>query len=1150
MKMRIARIVVGALLAGCFASTAFGLPTEKLGVRNLRGYGESAAVRTGNEVVVAAESSAKAFLWAARYDHVYAAHRVRPGVYRLPGGGWTQLSVQDKTFRVVYSETEPAEAFAGTLPAVPFYLNAWDDHAFRFYYWPGQAPWNWQTRVGTPWEKYDCEPEFAWAEQQGRAGVVLWANGHRCDTAYGCDDEYQWTWARKLGEKHGLPIVLNTNGGVPMWVADAFREENALKAPGYVGSYHSVGEAGQAGEGFVSWASRDGRQAVLDVLARVLQKNNTENVIDFLEPHGELAHGDFTVYLEHGPLVDESYRAFLKERYGTPEAVARRWQRPSIHAWSDITLPTIAEFAGLGRESVDLTGAWQYRLQSETNGWTGVVRQMPGHDLALFLPDKPAVFRRSFTMPSLPRAGTRTWLYVWDLSKRLGDRVVARLNGQTVADEACRHATNHWMVREVTGTVRPDTTNEIVLEVSNGKCMYKVYLTHEEPKSYPYFGEGKNAEWVDWCLWQQASRTAAVRQGLETLRAVEPDKGVVAMAPDSYFTPMRELAAEFGTRFHNTGYMAAFWCEMLPMLMRSKNLPFTLEPGGPASTRQDFKRMTNFYMSEGVNAIHYFIHIGDVFWKDEIRLEFERRLPALQMMGRYAQPDNEIAEVMDSTREMILGYPWRRDVASAYPSGYMDWRFPAVFGDLFQMDAVTPVDFATGAASRYRFLLDSNTTMLTDEDVAGIANYVRAGGTYVAMFQSGRHAPLHPDRWILSDLAGVETVKTGDYALVPNARGVPELTVRSGFARVDPGPHAASLSAGAVTALKGARGDGTSFKPLVPDVQVLAKWEDGTAAVTLRPLGKGRLIMFGIRPHSIYEGWEYRYLEQLLLACGAKAKTFSAKCGRGMGRQYLTTDGLYDVFYADAGDRAGPYELSFRDGKARALTNVLDGSPVPLKGELGADDFVMATSPHGDDAGAAWHWVKNQFGWWQGRVEAKAPVSRAAKQKLDDLLYLNDGWSVNGRFRKLEPWVVGIDVASNETDFVCTRSFTVPAAWREGAIELWGVGGYADMFSNAPYSVLLDGQEVRSRVHRGLCGLVLPVKAGGMHTLELSLKGDVHPRVRGFMGPIYLVRRESPQAVLDLAGEWEALVGFADAAPRTVALPGTYENVLTFRRMV
>ena len=120
--------------------------------------------------------------------------------------------------------------------------------------------------------------------------------------------------------------------------------------------------------------------------------------------------------------------------------------------WADVRLPEIAEFAGFGPDATDLKGTWQRRPVGATGEWSRV--EMPGHQLAAFLPKEAAVYRRAFDLPARAAAGARTWHYVWDLSRTAFARVGVRVNG-TSFESFVPHGSVHWMVREVTDALRP-----------------------------------------------------------------------------------------------------------------------------------------------------------------------------------------------------------------------------------------------------------------------------------------------------------------------------------------------------------------------------------------------------------------------------------------------------------------------------------------------------------------------------------------------------------------------------------------------------------------------------------------------------------------------------------------------------------------------
>ena len=232
----------------------------------------------------------------------------------------------------------------------------------------------------------------------------------------------------------------------------------------------------------------------------------------------------------------------------------------------------------------------------------------------------------------------------------------------------------------------------------------------------------------------------------------------------------------------------------------------------------------------------------------------------------------------------------------------------------------------------------------------------------------------------------------------------------------------------------------------------------------------GRFVSFGIRPHSLYEGVEWRALRQLLKELGVREKPIAMTGGRGFARHYVTTDGLYDVWYADS-ERGGDYAVSFRDGKARDVTDVLTGKPMAMKGHFEDNDFVMGTSLRGANERAAWHWVKNQFGWWQG-----GPRARRA------------------------------DAAP--VDYALARTFTVPADWKGLRVRI-------DFTSRGDrlLGAIVNGRYVRRHHHRfgDRTDLdVTPFVRFGEEN-EIVLVGNGNPTQTGTVESVRLTARPAPE---------------------------------------
>lgn len=149
--------------------------------------------------------------------------------------------------------------------------------------------------------------------------------------------------------------------------------------------------------------------------------------------------------------------------------------------------------------------------------------------------------------------------------------------------------------------------------------------------------------------------------------------------------------------------------------------------------------------------------------------------------------------------------------------------------------------------------------------------------------------------------------------------------------------------------------------------------------------------------------------------------------------------------------------------------------------------------------------------------------------------------------RPLAPWVVGRDIPAGATEYTCERDVEIPAGWNAGDIELWAVGQYAHTYNNAQFWVYLDGREIHYS-DGGVKGRVLDVKPGSVAHFRIVVKGDGHPRIRGFKGVTFLRYRPKPEGTLSLDGEWDVFERMTDVSPHKAVLPGKYERGVALRR--
>ncbi len=414
-------------------------------------------------------------------------------------------------------------------------------------------------------------------------------------------------------KKRDLPVDIHLNavaGAEPTWLLNRYRDQTQMKMPGFTGNFLIMMSPYLGGQGVLSWNATTGEDALLGVLQQSIRRfANDANVVSVLEPHGELKHGAQDILMEYGPVADAGYRRYLRGKYGAPAEVAARWG-VDLQTWDDVHVPELASFAGWGPDALDVGGTWRVGYETLTEpakppyfyDTRGTPKSLPapedwfqtgfddsgwpvvpgaGNDQQLFLEKRPAVFRRTFDVPA-PWKGSRVWLYEWDADRSSNQQVRVVLNGKEVGRGRIQPDAPHWSAIEVTDVLQ-EGENTLAIRTPQGYIAYKAYLSPVEPNQYPGLGDSLNAQWVDFVDFTQWSRIESVRRGMEMIRQAAPNQGITLMSPDGYADGVKSLAATYGGEFHNTGYMAAFYADYLPSLMRGADLPFSLEPGSPAN---------------------------------------------------------------------------------------------------------------------------------------------------------------------------------------------------------------------------------------------------------------------------------------------------------------------------------------------------------------------------------------------------------------------------------------------------------------------------------------------------------------------------------------------------------------------------------------
>ena len=1098
----------------------------------------------------------------------------------------------------------------------PLSIRAWNDHPLRFYYWFDQRP------RGSDPRTYRFLPEFDWAKEQN-TGFINWVNIATNDSAEGLSHLGGIHWAIRAAERRGLPTVINTSlTNNQSANTNRFAYEVQMGMPDYVGSFYCAADPSHAGVRELSWASQTGKDSILATLQNVVrQTKDYPNVIEYLEPHGELRHGNHDVYTEYGPVADAGFRKYLRREYNDDlSVVSQRWYDDpnALTSWDEVRIPEIASFAGWNPDdefgAIDLKGDWRVkyepphgaapvprepqndpRIRQENNAareqWERGIRApeewfaddfddsdwailpAPGHDRVMFTHQRnPAVFRRAFNIPAdWHQANPKVWIYVWDLNRAHGHPEQVWLNGKLVGEQIIPHPRNNVMVFEVSKVLQPGE-NHVALRVAEGFLAYKVYISPVQPRWYPELTPTENRRWVDFAGWWRWSRLDAVRRGLEMIREVEPDRDIVCMSPYSYFAGMRELCAQYGGHFHDTGSMSGGYSVDLPGMMRGAGLPVSLEPGGPAGSAEELRRFTSLWAVEGINAVHYYIHIGAVLWEPAIKELYEKLKPQIQFMGKHHIPCGEVASLMDDRVGNLTDFPLiGPDQFNVFIRHDPGWWSPArYFTQEYYWDVVTLYDFEEAEQKnlqQYRTVIDMNCSILSEKQITDIERWVRDGGLFVTFIQTGRHTPDEANTWHIEKLTGYRVTGIDPH----DARG----EARWRKLRIAEDQDIFSEEHWAENQRSG---NGLSLEKVAPECVNLLYWEDGSVAAGIRPLGKGYVIHMGPKFSNTTIWWGNGAIktafEQILDWRETPKHPARAEHSNIMMQPSVTNDFLHDVWTLACIDRDAcesrivftkeavmtqeiPQELlEVGTGKVWTVTAQENGTwatePIPFE----RNETRIFTAPRDEVASAPLGWFELQRSWWKGAWKPEPDAVPLAPPPQDHTLELNTGWRVKPLTREenpatfafndyddsswqrcnIESWTVPEDSPSNRRMF--RREFAIPEHWKGGIVELMFQGSYDNAFMGRGSGRLwIDGNEVE-RFQRGV---LLPDAEPGK-TYRVALYCEGWTDVCGPAGNFWIAWLPEPRDTIDLSGDWTLTNDFLYWDSQPVSLPGPWRR--------
>jgi hypothetical protein len=893
----------------------------------------------------------------------------------------------------------------------------------------------------------------------------------------------------------------------------------------------------------LAWSSTESQEAGLSQLKNLVAdlSGKFDNIVNWMEPHQETAHGVADFLDDHGADAKKSFYEFLKTKYGSVDAVAKRYGAAYAN-WNDVPFPELATFFGFQGDAINLAGMWKASTtapydassaKTDLNDSSWPNEPAPEHAIMRLLPRKPTVLRRHLTIDAAWKtAHPKAWLYVWDLentSPRTDgpSDVFVYVNGQLCPENPPMRRSWHFCGVDISSALK-ESDNQITLELPTGMILYRSYITGEAPAVYPALATtGMNARYADFSDWTGWSRAQAVRRGMQMIRQVDPDRPITLASNGCYWNEYKESVEDYGAILHDTGGMAGFWNDIYPVMAQSTGLPTDCEPGGPANTLDDYKKFMGRWSTENTQGVDYFQHIGDVLWNPPIKDYFEKTLPLWHVLGKYHLPQPEVAGLASTRTERLFGYPFNLgdhgssspDLIATGPGVYAS-GLDGMLATTYSRGNLIEGDFKRGDADQYKVVVDENSSILDPETIDAIAAWVKRGGTFITFEQTGRHTSTEHDVWPISKLTGYNVLK------------------------VDRTNHAMSLAAGQTVLSPGTLAGfdhdwGLSLQKSDPNCQDLVMWDNGTVAAGVRKLGQGMVIDLGMFD-------SVKLIVDALDQMKIRHVPGEVTSRDVIMRPFVSNNGLYDIWTMwNQSNSPVTTDLIFHDGLTPVDCHDLNTSDtLPITtGPAGAKITGLTFEPlqtrvllmaRNRIAQAPTDWFRLQRNWWKGTASPGKPmaayVSKLAVNLTDDWAFkalpgdgtatppedlsLSDPKLDDSTWKRMQLGIFDIPDNTDVHHAIFRKKFTVPANWNHGTVFLYGKCETPE--NNGGLRRYLDGKPFTSAVVEDNQGGIFT--AGSLHVLTTEVWGTEPPL--GTMTPTWLAYRPDPQAQQPLTDGW------------------------------
>ncbi|MGI4789464.1 MAG: hypothetical protein ACRYFS_11515 [Janthinobacterium lividum] len=1049
----------------------------------------------------------------------------------------------------------PGAQFYDAAYVYPFYLDKWSDKGMGTWY--------------TPYDSFDDDPKgmkdvvnphFQYLSKNGLTVHVM--DGTKAETLH-----FVHKYDRPYHFAHWLK-----------WDDDIARlDPFDLTVPSnlFTGASDYYGDISNGGAKLQQFRNWDFQNVMAPAVT-------DPNLVDWDEPHGEMSVGSAQSSDDRGENNRSNFVHWLQtERKYTLTSLGQAWHHdPKFFAgWSPVPIPDEYSLLGADKNSVFADRTWRLhnadllpgvaagytRSKFDDRRWFSL--QLPGGEVGALMEYvyKPFWYRGTVSVTPAYLAAHKGPLYliVASMTQAGGPKSPDHVwfNG---VDTGALTGPGGWGItgtKDVTGLVHSGA-NHISYKPTRSYMPGTFFLSTKPMERYPHKDSGLNARTVDWSDYLVAMAVDQERETIQTIRATDPNRPIKSMAvgDKSAYTPM---LADYGAFGHNTGDEAFFfpWDKRLgyPYGIRA-----SAESSGSMVDPASFQRWFGWFIFSGLNAFDNFIDVEAMMYSKSTPY-WQADFPYLHLANRYNLKKPEIGLIWS-------GFNGR---FSPGENGANPYVFDLGRGDLqslgYSYAYLDEPGLHRHLGDGYKVLWDEGTNVMSLQTVQDIKHYVEQGGTFVALQETGRHTPTQKDAWPIESLTGFH---------------VKQIRPMGGFVSILPDQSVFTKLAGQNFENEGRSIDYSGYnfadkclvlEAVAPGAQALARYRDGTIAIGMRKLGKGRVIVLGSpfwRDSYDKSGmwWpgdgQNAFLQDFLTGLGLPPDV-PADTQKVWRDRYIANNGTEEyLLLFNPGDK-DPQTFTTDWNASFLITQVYDpktGQPVAAKIDGNTAHLALTLQPLETkilavqsprppaDTVSDWYadlavvWKKSlpghaatypaglpvyyaDFTTTGGKIVETASVTPEHLAALTASADSEPGW--NPDLNDVRPQYAELPTTSSQS-VLYRWQIAVPSSWHPG-------DKYYLRLGDGARSVYLNGQRVGERDENGRDVSSL-LRFSGSNYLIVAADWQ------GYNGRASLWRQPHAVSKLSLAGPWKVWVD-EDHGTVTSQLPGSFNGMIATRKI-